>query len=287
MKKFLISSVFFLSFTFLSNAFGEPNVSFFPHNGANIEEFSKGRELVNKLIGNILSEGFIPKFDKLKIGIAPMEMSGGAIVEDEGVLYVSVTVSEEVLERRLLKFFELENATFWNVSYFLHNEPTIDEFFYGMDKVFSILMKIQDAGFVMTIDELKIGIAPREMSGGAIVEEDGELFISITATEDSLERKFLKFFKLENATFGKVTYFMHNGPTIEEFVHGIGLVETVLMKIRNTGFVMTVDELEIGLAPREMSGGVVVEDDGVLFVSITTTEDTLERKLLKFFTWPN
>jgi len=47
------------------------------------------------------------------------------------------------------------------------------------------------------IQFLEIGISPEKMYGGEIVEEQGKTYIAITATDDQIERYFMKYVRGE------------------------------------------------------------------------------------------
>jgi len=117
-------------------------------------------------------------------------------------------------------------------------------------------------------------------------------------------------YTFENQEDFKVRFFPYNdyddnyddnyiGPNINEFLKGYKLVKKTIKRITDKGFIPTVDELEIGISSDwvrgtcwdknkgtyKCLGGYYVqeEEDGKLLVSIKVPEDTLERRLLKFF----
>jgi hypothetical protein len=228
MKKSLVLFFLAISFIITPNAFAqfiesfeaEKNVQvytfenredleirFFPHRRPNIDEFSKGRTFVNKVISSLLSKGFSPTIGKLEVGISPRNMNGHSVeVEIDsygnalGKIFVSIEASEDKLERVLLSlnYFKFDDSADGKVAYFLHNSPNTEQFLKGVGLVNKVLKKIKDAGFVMKPEKLEVGIAPQNMYKGPVAESNGKLFVSIEASEDTLERWLLKFFVWPN-----------------------------------------------------------------------------------------
>lgn len=168
------------------------------------------------------------------------------------------------------------------VKYFAHNSPNIQEFLAGKVRVSAVLNRVSAYGFVPSVQQLEIGIAPKTKSGGTVVKQDGKLFVSVTSTDDELERGLLQLF-LISAQYGNVVFFMHNAPSLNEFNVGRAKVEAVLQKFTQAGLKLNLPEkFEVGIAPRDMSGGGVVVEGGRLYISITASDDEIERHFTKY-----
>ncbi|WP_419172775.1 hypothetical protein [Halobacteriovorax sp.] len=172
------------------------------------------------------------------------------------------------------------------IHYSTHNGANVKAFLRGRELVNSVIQGIIDDGFTPVQPSLDIGISPVKMPEGLSVLKDGRLLISITIDEDSLERVLLGYFSFEAVTEDGVMFFLHNQSNTDEFHLGKDLVLSVIAKIKDSGFVLDVSRLEIGISPVTMSGEHIIEKDGKLLVSTEVNLDNLERTLLKYFSWP-
>ena len=196
MKRVLTATLFLLNLLFAQGASAQTSdilntveyaltdsvkslkIHYSAHNGANVKEFLRGRELVNSVLKGIIDEGFTPIQPTLDIGITPVKMPEGLSVLKDGKLFVSITIDEDTLERVLLDYFRFDTVTEDGILFFLHNSSNTDEFHLGKDLVLAVIAKIKESGFVMDVTNLEVGISPVTMSGEHIIEKDGRLLVS-------------------------------------------------------------------------------------------------------------
>jgi hypothetical protein len=174
------------------------------------------------------------------------------------------------------------SKTSLDVKYFAHNSPSIKEYVDGKARISAIISNILDKGFISKIKYIEIGIAPRAMGGGNIVLSDDKIYVSITSTDEEIESVLLNYFSIV-ATARNITYFAHNQPTIAQFLAGKAAVEGVLKRFADSGLGLDLPKgLEIGIAPKTMSGGNIVLSDDKIYVSITSTSEELERYFIRY-----
>ncbi|AYF43376.1 hypothetical protein BALOs_0361 [Halobacteriovorax sp. BALOs_7] len=216
MKRVLTTTLFLLNLLFAQGASAQTSdilntveyaltdsvkslkIHYSAHNGANVKEFLRGRELVNSVLKGIIDEGFTPIQPTLDIGITPVKMPEGLSVLKDGKLFVSITIDEDTLERVLLDYFRFDTVTEDGILFFLHNSSNTEEFHLGKDLVLAVIAKIKESGFVMDVTNLEVGISPVTMSGEHIIEKDGRLLVSTEVNLDNLERTLLKYFVWPN-----------------------------------------------------------------------------------------
>lgn len=173
------------------------------------------------------------------------------------------------------------------VNFSAHHGANVQEFLKGRALVKEVIGEIMDKGFSPTHLSLDVGITPVKMHEGLAVFKNGTLFVSISIDKDTLERALLNFFNFESVTEDGITFFLHNGSNTEEFHIGMEIVLSVIEKIKENGFIINIDNLEIGISPVELSGENIMTKDGKLYVSTEASLDVLERRLLEYFVWPN
>ncbi|WP_419168880.1 hypothetical protein [Halobacteriovorax sp.] len=216
MKRVLTTTLFLLNLLFAQGASAQTSdilntveyaltdsvkslkIHYSAHNGANVKEFLRGRELINSVLKGIIDEGFTPIQPTLDIGITPVKMPEGLSVLKDGKLFVSITIDEDTLERVLLDYFRFDTVTEDGILFFLHNSSNTEEFHLGKDLVLAVIAKIKESGFVMDVTNLEVGISPVTMSGEHIIEKDGRLLVSTEVNLDNLERTLLKYFVWPN-----------------------------------------------------------------------------------------
>ena len=179
-------------------------------------------------------------------------------------------------------FSKANSRAVFEVKYFPHNNPTINEYIENKARFSSIFNKVLAFGFEPKINFLEIGIAPSRMNGGEIVEIEGKVYISISASDEQIEGKVLQYFSI-NSSSGKIFFFAHNQASIEQFRNGMIRIENVLGKFSQSGLSLNLPSgFEIGIAPSRMNGGEIVEMEGRLYVSITASDEQIERYFIKF-----
>jgi hypothetical protein len=171
------------------------------------------------------------------------------------------------------------------ITFFSHYGVNISEFIEGRDTVKSVINQIIANGFSPKSQSINVGIAPQTMSGGNVVISDkNTLYVAYNSPRDQIERKVLNFFVLKGLNYDKINFFFHNESTMNEFEVGVINVKNVIKKIIDSNFQWNIKTLSIGIAPsKSMSGGNVVESSGMLYISFDSSEDEIERALLKFF----
>lgn len=207
MKKFFYLAVLCLSFAtvghadtsvsqdsyVITNLNSTITVKFFPHNSPSIDEYTQGKARVNTILTKIASYDVSPRVETVSIGIAPVKMVGGDIVEENGNLYISITATDDAIEARLLSYFSI-SYTVGSITYFSHNAATIETLIAGRAMVERVIAHFTARGLVLVFpDKFEIGISPGAMIGGNIVEEGGKTYISITSTDEEVERYLMKF----------------------------------------------------------------------------------------------
>ncbi len=169
-----------------------------------------------------------------------------------------------------------------HVRFFAHNQPSISQFLAGKAMVNGILAKIAKYGFKPKVESLSIGISPDTMNGGDVVQENGNLYISLKAGEEEVESRLLRYFYVKT-TDGKIHFFPHNGATLDQLAAGRRLVKKVLTRFKDNGLTLQFPEgFQVGISPATMYGGDVVQENGIVYVSITSSEDQVERFFTKF-----
>ncbi|MCB0361496.1 MAG: hypothetical protein KDD35_02165 [Bdellovibrionales bacterium] len=170
----------------------ELQVKYFAHNHPSLQEFLRGRSRVSEILSLVLDSEFELRASQLEVGIAPLKMAGGAVVLSKGVLYVWFDATDEQIESGLLYSFKLEKQS-GDIRFFGHNGPTISQFYLVKERVERVLSAFSRYGLRLKLPTLEIGISPIEMLGGNVVFVEGKLFISISASEEDIERIFTPY----------------------------------------------------------------------------------------------
>lgn len=165
---------------------------FFAHNNPTIAEFSLLKGRVNTVLGEILKHHFEPKVETAEIGLAPLKMAGGNVVNHDGKLYVAIRATDDQIEAGLLDFFEVSEVS-GRLVFFAHNRPTIAQFYLVKQRVENVLKRFGQYGFKIAIPSLEIGAVPVAMAGGQVVEHNGKVYIASTASEEKIEGYFTRY----------------------------------------------------------------------------------------------
>lgn len=260
-------------------------IKYFPHNDVSVNQFMRGKRKVSEVLRNLIAQGFRPNQEILHIGIAPNKMNGGWVVIENNRLYVAIDAAKSTIEYKLLYFFHNPDSR-GELEFFIHNKANINQFKRGKRKVAEVYRQITESGFQLKRGRIRIGIAPQRMNGGMVVSENGNLYVTYDATKSAIQAKFLPFFehRSENKRF---RFFTHNNANLSQFKIGKQKVRQVIRKLKDNGFRLNERYLRIGIAPKKMNGGMVVIQDGELFIAYEATLRAIERNLLKFFHYDN
>lgn len=167
------------------------------------------------------------------------------------------------------------------------NGANLKEFMEGRVLVNKTVATLIEKGFSPIHLNLSILISPVKMPGGMVVVEDQIVHLAVGVDPDLLERAILKFFDFKGLTVDGVSFTIANSANSDEFLLGRDIVMSVIEKIKETGFSMKNDHLEVAISPITMMGGDIIERNGKLIVSVGVNHDDLERALLKYFEWLN
>lgn len=167
------------------------------------------------------------------------------------------------------------------------NGANLKEFMEGRVLVNKTVATLIEKGFSPIHLNLSILISPVKMPGGMVVVEDQIVHLAVGVDPDLLERAILKFFDFKGLTVDGVSFTIANSANSDEFLLGRDIVMSVIEKIKETGFSMKNDHLEVAISPITMMGGDIIERNGKLIVSVGVNHDDLERVLLKYFEWLN
>ncbi len=174
------------------------------------------------------------------------------------------------------------------VSYFGHNNPTIEELIKGKNKVSKIIRKIIDANVIeFKLNKIEVGIAPRDMKGGNVTTDDNKvLYVAVETPEDELEGELLNYFTF-NAQLSSLWIFAREEQdmmsTSEEFNTGLNLVKNVILKYSTNNINLRFPiAYKISICKFGMTGGLIVEKNNVLFLSYFAEEKDLERFFMKY-----
>jgi hypothetical protein len=165
---------------------------FFAHNNPTIAEFALTKGRVSTILSEILNHHFEPKVETAEVGLAPIKMEGGNVVNHEGKLYIATRATDDQIEAGLLDYFEVFEVS-GRLFFFAHNRPTIAQFYLVKERVENVLKRFGQYGLKIEIPSLEIGAVPVAMAGGQVVEHNGKVYIASTATEEKIEGYFTRY----------------------------------------------------------------------------------------------
>lgn len=165
---------------------------FFAHNNPTIAEFALAKGRVSAILSEILNHPFVPKVETAEVGLAPIKMAGGNVVNQDGKLYIAIRATDDQIEAGLLDYFEVFEIS-GRLVFFTHNRPTIAQFYLVKERVKNVLKRFGQYGLKIEIPSLEIGVVPVAMAGGQVVEHNGKVYIASTATEEKIEGYFTRY----------------------------------------------------------------------------------------------
>jgi hypothetical protein len=165
---------------------------FFAHNNPTIAEFALAKRRVSTIFSEILNHHFEPKVETAEVGLAPLKMEGGNVVNHNGKLYIATRATDDEIEAGLLDYFEVFEVS-GRLIFFAHNRPTIAQFYLVKRRVESVLKRFGQYGLKVDIPSLEIGAVPVAMAGGQVVEHNGKVYIASTASEEKIEAYFTRY----------------------------------------------------------------------------------------------
>lgn len=165
---------------------------FFAHNKPTIAEFALAKGRVSTVLSEIQNHHFEPKVETAEVGLAPVKMEGGNVINHDGKLYVAIRATDDQIEAGLLDYFEVSEVS-GRLFFFAHNRPTIAQFYLVKRRVENVLKRFGQYGLKVEIPSLEIGAVPVAMAGGQVVEHNGKVYIASTATEEKIEGYFTRY----------------------------------------------------------------------------------------------
>jgi hypothetical protein len=171
---------------------------FFAHNNPTIAEFALAKGRVSTILSEIQNHHFEPKVETAEVGLAPVKMEGGNVINHDGKLYVAIRATDDQIEAGLLDYFEVSDVS-GRLFFFAHNRPTIAQFYLVKRRVENVLKRFGQYGLKVEIPSLEIGAVPvamamaMAMAGGQVVEHNGKVYIASTASEEKIEAYFTRY----------------------------------------------------------------------------------------------
>jgi hypothetical protein len=176
---------------------GTPTLKISVSKGLTIQEIREGKARISSTFSSILKHGWDSNYESILVVLIPRRHDGAQVFEDREKLYVTVSATEDQIERGLLEFFVVK-VTHQGRTYFPGRYPSVKEFQDCVAKVEKVIARFQEHGLPLRFHEnqsITVDVAD-PYSGRPPVFGDRTIFVAITATEDQIERHLMNFFDI-------------------------------------------------------------------------------------------